>query len=920
MINPNNSAPAPSVPASAPVVSEGARSRIMQMLRRFQPAFYVILVCALFFDAPRSFALNLWIGANGVYALVAIIWAMFHWRPLWGTRDLRRRWATGLTLGLTLLAYSAPTGIWTFLINTPPHSEGSAFDALWFLLVGAVVMAFCLLMGAGLIGASVGAFAGRRSSDIPLAAHIGVHVCMFTLYVLFVLTILPGWLVPFFDVRSSLLCSIPLLTRACWQWNIRQPAYRLRFQRAFTAGWKRLLIWRFKRKGRVVVFDARGAALGAVIAGVLLALPSQLIGPVQSQAFTTMRRLGSSIMASKSPFFTPPSEEKRSEFTNHRRLDMFADRKRIAILHMDEAARYEAAHRSEAAVQADMIILLERMGVAAIVVPLPYMYENAYPVWASVSEGAAPNADDVAHNRADADLLAGVLRRFPTVLLALPASLPLRESKDDKVEQLLAAAPWHGSMALAWSQMSFLPVIPTAWDAGTTSPPLAALACAALTEPAFFRRQDGRQNQLPARLRAFPGCAIPSVERDGVLVDFAGDGAREDFLHASYAAARMNAPIQDLNENRTPAQWQKMSDVLRGRIVFLEPLAHPLLQTPKGAITQAEEQAYAVSTLLAGESFRRVPHWFFVVLTLLIACRVGHACARSDPLDAVIRGALPLFLTLILSSIALLNTYWLDPVVPALAVVMSLAFATQLRFTRERADKQRTSDMFGRFVAPHMVQTWLAQTHEELGLGGKREKLCILFADVRGFTAFAEQHDADVVIDVINAYMTALTDALHTYNGILDKYTGDGLMAFFQVAQLPLSSVAEANSDTLRRDIAQAVQAALAMRDAAINLSVVRALEGKPTLQIGFSLHYGEVVVGLVGNIKQQVNYTALGLAVVVAARLQTIAQGGQVIVSEEVYRETEDRFAYAVGEPVQVKGLTASVRPYLVVAKREEG
>ena len=660
-----------------------------------------------------------------------------------------------------------------------------------------------------------------------------------------------------------------------------------------------------------------------------------------------MRRLGNSVMTSKSPFFTPPSEKQRSLFTNRRRLDIFADRKRIAILHMDEAARYESSRHSEAAVQADMIVRLEKMGVAAVVVPLPYMYEKAYPVWASVSEGAAPNADDVAHNRADAGLLAGVLRRFPTALLSLPASVSTGSGKDDKaddkaaktddkaddkaddkvhdkvhdkVDQIIAAAPWHGSMALAWSRTSFLPVVPAAWDAGTTNPPLAALACAALTEPAFLGRQKQRQDRSPTRLRDFPGCAAPQVESEGVLVDFVGSGAREDFLHTSYAAARANAPIQDLGDDRTPAQWRKASEVLRGRVVFLEPLAHPLAQTPKGAITEAEEQAYAVSTLLVGESFRRVPRWSFVLLTLLLAGGVGHACARSDPLDAVIRGALPLFLTLILSTIALIETYWLDPVVPALAVIMSLAFATQLRFTRERADKQRTSDMFGRFVAPHMVQTWLAQTHEELGLGGKREKLCILFADVRGFTAFAEQHDAGVVIDVINAYMTALTDVLHTYNGILDKYTGDGLMAFFQITQSPSPPDPDADVDIRRRAIAQAVQAALAMRDAAVNLSVVRALEGKPTLQIGFSLHYGEVVVGLVGNIKQQVNYTALGLAVVVAARLQTIAQGGQIIVSEEVYHETEGRFAYAVGEPVQVKGLTAPVRPYLVVAKREEG
>ena len=71
------------------------------------------------------------------------------------------------------------------------------------------------------------------------------------------------------------------------------------------------------------------------------------------------------------------------------------------------------------------------------------------------------------------------------------------------------------------------------------------------------------------------------------------------------------------------------------------------------------------------------------------------------------------------------------------------------------------------------------------------------------------------------------------------------------------------------------------------------------------------------GNIKQQINYTALGHTVVVAARLQTIAGGGDVVVSEEVYQEAPDGFVYAVGEPVYVKGLSTPVHPYRVLAPR---
>ena len=930
--NPDNPTPTPPPPPLAPLSSVSAppvkRSlRVVQAARRLEPFIFGALLFALISGAGREEALSLWITLNVLYALTAGVWAMFHWGPLWGTRDVSLRWAVCLTLALTLQLYSAPQGVWSNLITAPVRSSNNAFDALWFLLAGAVAGLFCLLILLSLVGASVGAFAGRRGSDIRRAAHIGVHASMMTLSVALLLPLLPDRYIPSAAFFRSLGFGFPLLARGWWRWSNSQPAFRPRFQRSFEMGWKRLLIWRIRRRGQVKVYDVRGMALGAAIASALLALPPRMIGPVQSQSYIVMRRLGTAVMSYATPLFNAPTEEQRSKYTNHRRLDLLANRHRLAILHSDEAARYDVSRRSEAAIQADMIARLQKMGVAGVVVPLPYMYGKAYPVWASEAEGAAPNADDVAHNRADVGLLADALRRAPNAILGLPSSVPL---DDDRVKLLLSAARWRGDMTLDWSRTTFLPIIPAVWNARTADPPVAALACVALQNPAFLQRQT----DAPARLRDYPGCARPQVDTNGVLVDFLGNGPREDFLHASYAAVRADAPLLEVGGEQSPPHWQKTSEVLRGRIVFLDSLAHPMQQTPKGAITQAEEQAYAVSTLLSGETFRRAPRWMLALLTLLIASGMGHACARSEPLDAVIRGLLLLFLILFLSVAALLNTYWLDPVVPALSVIMTLALATQLRLTRERADKQRASDMFGRFVAPQMVQTWLAQSHEELGLGGKREKLCILFADVRGFTPFTEQHDASEVIDVINDYMTALTDALHAYGGILDKYTGDGLMAFFSVAQPSTaptpaalkasgsrsSKIAVAAAQSPSDDIALAVQCGLAMRDAASNLSVVRALAGKPTLQLGFSLHYGEVVVGLVGNIKQQVNYTALGLAVVVAARLQGVAQGGQVIVSEEVYRETADRFVFTVGEPVQVKGLTAPVRPYLVVESRQEG
>jgi adenylate cyclase len=249
---------------------------------------------------------------------------------------------------------------------------------------------------------------------------------------------------------------------------------------------------------------------------------------------------------------------------------------------------------------------------------------------------------------------------------------------------------------------------------------------------------------------------------------------------------------------------------------------------------------------------------------------------------------------------------WLDPVLPLGTALITLPVVTQLSFAQERNERRRTRALFQRFVASDQLDNWLAMPEDALALGGKRQTVCVVFADARNFTHFAELNEADKVIEVINAYMSGLTEALHRHGGVLDKYTGDGLMAWFPVKESPFD------------DLKNAVEAALAMRDAAIEIA--RELPLAEQLEIGFGLHYGDAVVGLVGSEKLQINWTAMGRTVVVSARLQTIAGGGEVVISERLYEATAGAFAVVEGEPVMVKGLSAPVRPFRVLGATPAG
>ena len=237
---------------------------------------------------------------------------------------------------------------------------------------------------------------------------------------------------------------------------------------------------------------------------------------------------------------------------------------------------------------------------------------------------------------------------------------------------------------------------------------------------------------------------------------------------------------------------------------------------------------------------------------------------------------------------------------PLAAILAAYLLVTQLAFTQER---EKNRDLLKRFVAPEFVDSMLANPQDHLGLEGKLSRICVLFADVRNFTGFAENHSPEQVFEAVNQYMTALTNALHAYGGVLDKYTGDGLMAWFPT---------EGES---QRKIEKAVRAALAMRDAAQAISSLRTEQNKPALHFGIGMHYGEAMIGLVGNEEHQINYTALGHAVIVSARLQTLAAGGEVIVSETVFAALAETFQVEARDPIAVKGIHDLVHPYLIVS-----
>ncbi len=218
----------------------------------------------------------------------------------------------------------------------------------------------------------------------------------------------------------------------------------------------------------------------------------------------------------------------------------------------------------------------------------------------------------------------------------------------------------------------------------------------------------------------------------------------------------------------------------------------------------------------------------------------------------------------------------------------------------------RTRAQFQRFFSPGMVQQMVEGKLKLDGVGEARE-VTVLFADIRGFTAMTENADAHYIVELLNEYFEVMVEVLFRFDGTLDKYVGDEIMALFGVP------VTNADAPTL------AVECALEMQHALTEFNRTRTAENQQPLHVGIGINTGQCVYGAIGSSKT-VQYTVIGDPVNTASRLCSLAKPGEIICSEHTMKRVANRIKAVELPKVRVKGKHEELTIYRVLGTKPPG
>jgi adenylate cyclase len=290
---------------------------------------------------------------------------------------------------------------------------------------------------------------------------------------------------------------------------------------------------------------------------------------------------------------------------------------------------------------------------------------------------------------------------------------------------------------------------------------------------------------------------------------------------------------------------------------------HPTSVSADEFMYGVEIQANAISTLLRDFPLRELPGSVTVALILLFGAVGPLIAMRFGPLRAAFIGLGLAALYAALVQLVFNGGVIVDFIYPEASLALGVVGALGVALVLNAFERERVRDIFSRFVPEPVVDEVLKNVDEDLRLGGELQVVTVLFSDIRGFTTFSETREPDEVIEVLNRYLTSMTDVILRHGGTLVAFMGDGIMAVFG-APIPMDDHAD-----------RAYAAAREMAGPALDeFNEWLRSEGRGEgFRIGVGLNSGAVMAGNVGS-QKRLEYTVIGDTTNTASRIEGMTKG----------------------------------------------
>jgi adenylate cyclase len=310
-----------------------------------------------------------------------------------------------------------------------------------------------------------------------------------------------------------------------------------------------------------------------------------------------------------------------------------------------------------------------------------------------------------------------------------------------------------------------------------------------------------------------------------------------------------------------------------------------------------EIHANNIQTIINGQFLRDQPvlSLWLTLLTLLIVNITLFSFLKiryTIPITA-----LEIFGVLVAGIVLYEFRIFMNVVYPILLILLSFVGTYLLRFILEQKERKFVEGAFGHYVNKDVVRQ-IIKNPKALELGGAEKNITVFFSDIAGFTTISEKMGPVELVKFLNEYLQDMTEVILKYQGTLDKYEGDAIMAFWNA---PIAI----NDHALN-----ACLAALENQEHLAKLRKKWTAEGKPAIHARIGINTGNAVVGNMGS-ENRFNYTAMGDNVNLGSRLEGINKeyGTEIIISESVYNQVKEKLVCRELDLIRVKGKTVPVR-----------